>query len=94
MFQADLIPCKKYQIDWRKVYDDGSYDPVEAILINPADNPECQAGGSFRATTTGGGGGGGQAGPQGPPVAEPGTVMLIAAGMACLARRRRRSSRI
>src|SRR5688572_4473042 len=44
MFQGDLIPCKKYQIDWRRVYDDGSVDPVQAILINPIDNPECQSG--------------------------------------------------
>jgi hypothetical protein len=83
MFQADLIPCKKYQIDWRKVYDDGSVDPVQAILINPIDNPECQSGSTpYPPAPT----------PTRPVrVPEAHTLLLIATGLVWFAQRRHRA---
>ena len=90
MFQADLIPCKKYQIDWRSVFADGSYGVVQAILLNPVNNPECQ-----------GGGGGSAAFPPAlaptAPVPEPGTetgtLMLVASSLLWVAGRSRRVTR-
>ena len=62
MFQAELRPCKKYQIDWRSVSADGSLGVVQAILINPVNNPECQGGGAGSAAVA-----------PGTPVVPPGT---------------------
>ena len=83
MFQQDLHPCKKYQIDWRAVHDDGSYGPVEAVLINPVDSPECQTGGVVPGPT-----------PPPGPVPGPGAFMLVAFGMAWLAKRRHDASAV
>ena len=65
-----LYSCKKHQIDWQEVFEDGSFGLLGAIIINPGLNGGCR-------------GGGGSYGPplttELPPVAVPetGTLFMI-----------------
>lgn len=82
-----LYACKKHQIDWQEVLEDGSLGALGAIIINPGLNGGCASGGPGSVITTTGG--------EVPltPVPEPGTglMMLIGAGVVAIRRRVARS---
>lgn len=42
-----LYSCKKHQIDWQEVFEDGSFGVLGAIIINPGLNGGCRSGGGF-----------------------------------------------
>jgi hypothetical protein len=41
MFTSALYACKKHQIDWQEVLEDGSLGALGAIIINPGLNGAC-----------------------------------------------------
>lgn len=48
-----LYSCKKHQIDWQEVFEDGSFGLLGAIIINPGLNGGCRGGGgSYVPPTT------------------------------------------
>jgi hypothetical protein len=78
-----LYACKKHQIDWQEVLEDGSLGLLGAIIINPGLNGSCQGGTSELSLQP--------SGTEEPPpasVPEPGTLLMALIGACALVIRR------